>query len=185
MANNCKHCFNTHYQPHCHPTTKSLWLCSSVYCGPPHPSRRIMVGGRTRQPKTAARKLLPLCFMFNIFKQVRGCLFGHCNIVAMKTTTELTSIIYSCLLEKKFVNVHGFIGDRKKSASEHSTSQPRQSLLNHGQHILRWAAWNGLTAVRTSELFSRTPETKWSFSIYGFDEETSNAESVLKLIRIH
>ena len=31
MANNCKQCFNTHYQPHCHPTTKSLWLCSSVY----------------------------------------------------------------------------------------------------------------------------------------------------------
>ena len=52
MANNCKQCFNTHYQPHCHPTTKSLWLCSSVYCGPPHPSRRIMVGGRSRQPKT-------------------------------------------------------------------------------------------------------------------------------------
>ena len=37
--------------PHCHPTTKSLWLCSRVYCGPPHPSRRIMVGGRSRQPK--------------------------------------------------------------------------------------------------------------------------------------
>ena len=41
MANNCKHCFNTHYQPHCHPTTKNLWLCSSVYCRPPHQSRRI------------------------------------------------------------------------------------------------------------------------------------------------
>ena len=52
MANNCKQCFNTHYQPHCHPTTKSLWLCSSLYCGPPHPSRRIMVGGRSRQPKS-------------------------------------------------------------------------------------------------------------------------------------
>ena len=51
MANNCKQCFNTHYQPHCHPTTKSLWLRSSVYWGPPHPSRRIMVGGRSRQPK--------------------------------------------------------------------------------------------------------------------------------------
>ena len=46
MANNCMQCFNTHYQPHCHPTTKSLWLCSSVYCGPPHPSRRIMVGNQ-------------------------------------------------------------------------------------------------------------------------------------------
>ena len=54
MANNCKQCFNTHYQPHCHPTTKSLWLCSSVYCGPPHPSRRIMVGGRSRRPKIQA-----------------------------------------------------------------------------------------------------------------------------------
>ena len=50
MANNCKQCFNTHYQPHYHPTTKSLWLCSSVYCGPPHPSRRMMVGDRSRQP---------------------------------------------------------------------------------------------------------------------------------------
>ena len=52
MANNYKQCFNAHYQPHCHPTTKSLRLCSSVYCGPPHPSRRIMVGGRSRQPKS-------------------------------------------------------------------------------------------------------------------------------------
>ena len=51
MANNCKQCFNTHYQPHYHPTTKSLWLCSNAYCGPPHPSRRIMVGDRSRQPK--------------------------------------------------------------------------------------------------------------------------------------
>ena len=41
MANNCKQCFNTHYQPHYHPTTKSLWLCSSVYCRPPHQSLRI------------------------------------------------------------------------------------------------------------------------------------------------
>ena len=41
MANNCKQCFNAHYQPHCHPTTNSLWLCSSVHCGPPHQSRRI------------------------------------------------------------------------------------------------------------------------------------------------
>ena len=40
---------NTHYQPHCHPTTKSLWLCSSVYCGPPHPSR-------SRQPKTSTKE---------------------------------------------------------------------------------------------------------------------------------
>ena len=46
MANNCKQCFNTHYQPHCHPTTKSLWLCSSAYCGPPHPSRRIIVANQ-------------------------------------------------------------------------------------------------------------------------------------------
>ena len=41
MANNCKQCFNEHYQPHGHPTTNSLWLCSSVHCGPPHQSRRI------------------------------------------------------------------------------------------------------------------------------------------------
>ena len=41
MANNCKQCFNAHYQPHCHTTTNSLWLCSSVHCGPPHQSRRI------------------------------------------------------------------------------------------------------------------------------------------------
>ena len=47
MANNYKQCFNTHYQPHCHPTTKSLWLCSSVYCGPPHQSRRIWLAAWT------------------------------------------------------------------------------------------------------------------------------------------
>ena len=64
MANNCKQCFNTHYQPHCHPTTKSLWLCSSVYCGPPHPSRRIMVGGRSRQPKTISQVQCFKLFLF-------------------------------------------------------------------------------------------------------------------------
>ena len=42
--------FNTHYQPHYHPTTKSLWLCSSVYCRPPHQSRRIwLVAAATNQ----------------------------------------------------------------------------------------------------------------------------------------
>ena len=41
---------NTHYQPHYHPTTKSLWLCSSVYCRPPHQSRRIwLVAAATNQ----------------------------------------------------------------------------------------------------------------------------------------
>ena len=50
MANNSKQCFNTHYQPHCHPTSKSLWLCSSVYCRPPHQSRRIwLVATATNQ----------------------------------------------------------------------------------------------------------------------------------------
>ena len=50
MANNSKQCFNTHYQSHCHPTTKSLWLCSSVYCRPPHQSRRIwLVAAATNQ----------------------------------------------------------------------------------------------------------------------------------------
>ena len=51
--------FNTHYQPHYHPTTKSLWLCSSVYCRPPHQSRRIwLVAAATNQklwsPKTVS-----------------------------------------------------------------------------------------------------------------------------------
>ena len=42
--------FNTHYQPHYHPTTKILWLCSSVYCRPPHQSRRIwLVAAATNQ----------------------------------------------------------------------------------------------------------------------------------------
>ena len=41
MASYCRQCFYKHYQPHCHPTTESLWLCSSVYCGSPHQSRRI------------------------------------------------------------------------------------------------------------------------------------------------
>ena len=50
MANNSKQCFNTHYQSHCDPTTKSLWLCSSVYCRPPHQSRRIwLVAAATNQ----------------------------------------------------------------------------------------------------------------------------------------
>ena len=51
MANNSKQCFNTHYQSHCHPTTKSLWLCSSVYCRPPHQSRRIWWLAATNQKR--------------------------------------------------------------------------------------------------------------------------------------
>ena len=61
MANNSKQCFNTHYQSHCHPTTKSLWLCSSVYCRPPHQSRRIY------QPKTHWGALKRKCPHFGIF----------------------------------------------------------------------------------------------------------------------
>ena len=44
--------FNTHYQPHYHPTTKSLWLCSSVYCRPPHQSRRIWLMAAATNQKT-------------------------------------------------------------------------------------------------------------------------------------
>ena len=51
MANNYKQYFNTHYQPHCHPITKSLWLCSSVYCGPPHQSRRIWLAAEASNQK--------------------------------------------------------------------------------------------------------------------------------------
>ena len=51
MANNCKKCFNAHYQPHCHPTTNSLWLCSSVHCGPPHQSRRIWLSAEADNQK--------------------------------------------------------------------------------------------------------------------------------------
>ena len=52
MTNNCKKCFNAHYQPHCHPTTKSLWLLA-VY----------IVGRRTNlfvygwRPKPLTKKL--------------------------------------------------------------------------------------------------------------------------------
>ena len=51
MANNCKQCFNAHYKPHCHPTTNSLWLCSSVHCGPPHQSRRIWLSAEADNQK--------------------------------------------------------------------------------------------------------------------------------------
>ena len=33
------------------PTTKSLWLCSSVYCGPPHESRRIWLAAEAANQK--------------------------------------------------------------------------------------------------------------------------------------
>ena len=52
--------FNTHYQPHYHPTTKSLWLCSSVYCRPPHQSRRIwLVAAATNQKEICKINLPP------------------------------------------------------------------------------------------------------------------------------
>ena len=49
--------FNTHYQPHYHPTTKSLWLCSSVYCRPPHQSRRIWLVAAATNQKGASMPL--------------------------------------------------------------------------------------------------------------------------------
>ena len=52
IATNCKQCFITHYQPHCHPTTKSLWLCSSVYSAAAQISS-YMVVGRSHQPTSA------------------------------------------------------------------------------------------------------------------------------------
>ena len=58
MANNCKQCFNAHYQPHCHPTTNSLWLCSSVHCGPPHQSRRIWLSKPTTKNSSTAYIIL-------------------------------------------------------------------------------------------------------------------------------
>ena len=62
MANNSKQCFNTHYQSHCHPTTKSLWLCSSVYCRPPHQSRRIwLVAAATNQKSQEVGDEKDLC----------------------------------------------------------------------------------------------------------------------------
>ena len=51
MENNCNQCFNAHYQPHCHPTTKSLWLCSSVHYGPPHQSRGIWLSAEADNQK--------------------------------------------------------------------------------------------------------------------------------------
>ena len=51
MANNCKQFFNAYYQPHCHPTTNSLWLCSSVHCEPPHQSRRIWLSAEADNQK--------------------------------------------------------------------------------------------------------------------------------------
>ena len=61
MANNSEQCFNTHYQSHCHPTTKSLWLCSSVYCRPPHQSRRIwLVAAATNQKEWWPSSVMPM-----------------------------------------------------------------------------------------------------------------------------
>ena len=85
MANNCKQCFNTHYQPHCHPTTKSLWLCSSAYCGPPHPSRRIMVGDRSRQPIT-----------FNWVPRFRPCDAVHDVRLSQTLWFSLIQVIVWC-----------------------------------------------------------------------------------------
>ena len=61
MANNCKQCLNTHYQPHCHPLPKSLWLCSSVFCGPPHQSRCIWLAAEAANPKSSKLRATGLC----------------------------------------------------------------------------------------------------------------------------
>ena len=78
MANNCKQCFNAHYQPHCHPTTNSLWLCSSVHCGPPHQSRRIWLSAEADNQK---------CTLFH-------CCFDHYRILAYKISVCEVCIIW-------------------------------------------------------------------------------------------
>ena len=52
MLTNCKQCFIMQYQPHSHPSTITLGLCSSVLSAA-DPISRYMVVARTCQPKRA------------------------------------------------------------------------------------------------------------------------------------
>ena len=76
MANNSKQCFNTHYQPHCHPTTKSLWLCSSVYCRPPHQSRRIWLVAAATNQKQSCTKWRLFCLGFNVVRWTNHAVYS-------------------------------------------------------------------------------------------------------------
>ena len=80
MANNSKQCFNTHYQSHCHPTTKSLWLCSSVYCRPPHKSRRIWLVAAATNQKGLFCNMLVWSALLKYSKDEDNCLYHIKNM---------------------------------------------------------------------------------------------------------
>ena len=48
MANNCKQCFNTHYQPYCHPLPKS-YGCVAVYIAAAAANRKNIFIGYARR----------------------------------------------------------------------------------------------------------------------------------------
>ena len=55
MPTNYKQSFITQYQPYCHPSTKSLGLCSSVLSAT-EPISQYMVVARTSQQKKSRKK---------------------------------------------------------------------------------------------------------------------------------
>ena len=93
--------FNTHYQPHYHPITKILWLCSSVYCRPPHQSRRIwLVAAATNQKgvtdRQTDRRTEP-------FKELLGRSYKHLENVIYKIKWNFQKDTAIAMQENAFV----------------------------------------------------------------------------------
>ena len=102
MANNCKRCFNAQYQPHCHPTTNSLWLCSSVHCGPPHQSRRIWLSAEADNQKWVGLKLIhPLWLSDAIWQHKSGA-----TLAQVMSCCRMTPIHYLNQCSLKIIGLH-------------------------------------------------------------------------------
>ena len=111
MTNSCKQYFNTHYQPHCHPTTKSLWLCSGVYCGPPHQSRRIWLAAKAANQK--ANNNYNHTFTYALFTQMgythrKWTQQNQLDIIYIIYISYASYISYIYIINHMYINQHLF-----------------------------------------------------------------------------
>ena len=94
MPTNCKQCFITQYQPHSHPSTKSLGLCSSVLSAA-EPISRYVVGAR--QPNSFGTHLGDLRSKSLSYRCGAQFRLSHDKVrTAYSIATKLCNVSYAC-----------------------------------------------------------------------------------------
>ena len=134
--------FNTHYQPHYHPTIKSLWLCSSVYCRPTHQSRRIwLVAAATNQKDTYVQCVsngIP-SFSFNTLRPGDTWAFENWIHSTHRGRNKMANILQITFLSCFFFNrnnVFWFKFHRYLSISSQFTTNRNWLTQRHGTDLV-------------------------------------------------